>query len=173
MSLTTQTRVISDETKPGTTLTSRVLIVCDDDSNTETLQTVFREAGFLSECAKSITAGCEAAKSGRFEVIVSVPVLSDGSWRRLIDVADHYDLSFEVVLLARTFDLNQWAEALEEGAFDVLDALQELPRAAEVASRALGAGHLKPYSARRLRLRPFQSLLLRDSRAGRPFFGPN
>lgn len=173
MSLTAQTRVISDEAKPSATLTTRVLIVCDDDSNTERLQTVFREAGFLSECAKSITAGCEGAKSGRFQVIVSVPVLSDGSWRRLIDVAHHYDLNFEVVLLARTFDFNQWAEALKEGAFDVIDALQELPKAAEVASRALGAGHLKRYSARRLRLRRFQSLLLRDSPAGGSFFGPN
>jgi hypothetical protein len=48
-----------------------------------------------------------------------------------------------VVLVASTFDFNQRAEALEEGAFDVLDAFHELPRAAEVAKRALWAAYLK------------------------------
>lgn len=122
---------------------ARILIVCDDDSNTEGLETVFREAGFVSERAKSITAGCEAAKSGRFPVVVSVPLLHDGSWGRLIDIANHYDLGFEVVLLARTFDLNQWAEALKDGAFDFLDVLYELTKAAEVATGAFRAPLLK------------------------------
>ncbi len=154
MALITRTPEMIDVAGPGAALTSRVLdearilIVCDDNSNTERLQTVFREAGFILECAKSITAGCEAAKSGRFQVVLSVPSLSDGSWRRLIDVAHHYDLNFEVVLLARNFDLNQWAEALKDGVFDVLDALHELPKAAEVATCALGAGHLKRFRSR-------------------------
>jgi hypothetical protein len=34
---------------------------------------------------------------------------------------------------------NHWAGALEDGAFDVLDALHELPRAADVAKCALWA----------------------------------
>jgi DNA-binding NtrC family response regulator len=122
---------------------ARILIVCDDDSITERLKDVLREGGFASECAKSITAGCAAAKSGRFQVVVSTPLLRDGSWRRLTDIANHYDLGFEVVLVASTFDLNQWAEGLEDGAFDVLDALHELPRAADVAKRALWAAYLK------------------------------
>jgi DNA-binding NtrC family response regulator len=118
---------------------ARILIVSDDDSVTERLNTVFREAGFIVECANSITAGCEAAKSGRFGVVVTAPALGDGSWRRLVDAADHYDLGFEVILFASNFELSQWAEALAEGAFEVLDALHDLPRAAEVAKRALEA----------------------------------
>ena len=47
-------------------------------------------------------------------------------------------LSLEVILLARTFNLNQWGEALQAGAFDVLDVLCDLPKAAEAAKRALG-----------------------------------
>ena len=90
-----------------------------------------------------MTAGCEAAKSGRFQLVLSPPLLSDGSWRRLIEVADHYDLSFEVVLLARNFDLNQWAEALKDGAFDVLDVIYELPKAADVATGVFRAALLK------------------------------
>ena len=142
-------RVTTEETKSSVSLSSRalhearILIVCDDDSITERLSIVFQEASLVPECAKSITAGCESARSGRFQVVVTTPVLSDGSWRRLVDIANHYDLGFGVVLVARTFDLTQWAEALEAGAFDVLDALHELPKAAEVAKRALWAAYLK------------------------------
>ena len=90
-----------------------------------------------------MTAGCEAAKSGRFQVIVSTPLLRDGSWKRLTDIANHYDLGFEVVLWARNFDLAEWVEALKDGAFDVLDAMCEPPKALEATRRALWAAYLK------------------------------
>lgn len=122
---------------------ARILIVCNDDSITERLNIVLREAGFISECTRSITAGCESARSGRFQVVISTPELGDGSWSRLVDIASHYDLGFVVVLVANTFDFNQWAEALENGAFDVLDVLHELPKAAEATKRALWAAYLK------------------------------
>ncbi|HKZ78834.1 MAG TPA: hypothetical protein VJ124_11065 [Pyrinomonadaceae bacterium] len=122
---------------------AQILIVCDDDSDTERLKTVLQEAGFFPQCEKSITAGCEAAKSGRFQLVVSTPLLRDGSWRRLTDIANHYDLGFEVVLWARNFDLNEWAEALNEGAFDVVDAMCAPPRVVEAARRALWAAYLK------------------------------
>jgi len=145
----TRTRETTEKTKPRVGLTSgvvddtRILIVCDDDPITECLKTVFREAGFSWKTAKNMTEGCESAKSGRFQLVVCPPLLSDGSWRRLIEVADHYDLSFEVVLLARNFDLNEWAQALKDGAFDVLDVISELPKAAEVATGAFRAALLK------------------------------
>jgi DNA-binding NtrC family response regulator len=122
---------------------ARILIVCDDDSITERLNSAFREAGLTSECVRTISAGCASARSGRFQVVFATPVLGDGSWRRLADIASHYDLGFMVVLVARNFDSNQCAEALEEGAFDVLDALHELPKTAEAARCALWAAYLK------------------------------
>ncbi len=149
-----QTREITEETKPraGLTLTvpgmARILIVSENDSDTERLKTAFREAGLTSESANSITAGCEAAKSGRFQVVFSTRLMADGSWRRLIDIANHYGLSFEVILLARSFDLSQWAEALQVGAFDVLDVLCDLPKAAEAAKRAMGTDYLKRFRPR-------------------------
>jgi len=134
-------------TRSGLTLKvpdgARILIVCDDDSDTERLKTILQKAGIVSECAKSFTAGCVAAKSGRFQVVVSTPLLSDGSWRRLTDIANHYDLSFEVVLWARNFDLSEWVEALKEGAFEVLDALCELPSAVKAIKTALWVAYLK------------------------------
>ncbi len=126
----------------------QVLIVCDNDSDTERLEIIFREAGLKWESTKSIKAGCESAKSGRFEVVFSEPFPGDGSWKRLIDIAQHYDLTFEVVLLARSFNLNQWTEALQDGAFDVLDVVCDLPKAAEAAKRAFGAAYLRRFRSR-------------------------
>ena len=149
MSLLTRTQERTSERKTPSTSRlnvpdgARILIVCEDNSDTERLKDVLREEGFASEWVKSITAGCEAAKSGRFQVVVSTPLLRDGSWRRLTDIAYHYDLGFEVVLWARNYDLPDWAEALKEGAFDVLDAMCEQPKAVEATKRALWAAYLK------------------------------
>src|SRR2546421_11832485 len=149
MSSITQTRESTGESKTHSGLPlkvpdgARILIVCDDDSDTDRPKAVLQEVGFVSECAKSLSGGCEAAKSGRFQVVVSTPLLRDGSWRRFTDIANHYDLGFEVILWARTFDLAEWGEALKEGAFDVLDAVCELPRAVEAIKTALWAAYLK------------------------------
>jgi len=122
---------------------ARILIVSDDDLITERLNIVLREAGFISDRAKSITAGCESARSGQFQVVISAPLLTDGSWRRLVDVANYYNLGFVVLLVASSFGFNQSTEAQENGAFDVLDGLHELPKVAEVIKRALWVAYLK------------------------------
>ena len=59
LSLLTQTRESTGESKTRSRLTlkvpdgARILIVCEDDSDTERLKTIFQEAGFVSEGAKS------------------------------------------------------------------------------------------------------------------------
>ena len=146
---------VNEETQPRAALTltvpetARILIVCDNDSETERLKTAFRDAGLTSESANSMTVGCVLARSGRFQVIFSTPRLGDGSWMRLIEVARQHNLGFEVVLLARTFTFNEWAEALQIGAFDVLDVLRDLPKAAEAARRASGSFFLRHFWAPR------------------------
>jgi DNA-binding NtrC family response regulator len=149
MSLKTRNQETTVETAPSPGLTlripgeTRILIVNDDNSETERLKAQFAGVGLMSETAIGIADACEAAKSGRFQVVVSVPLMSDGSWRRLIDVANHNDLGIEVILLARNFDLTEWTEALNDGAFDVLDASHELPKAAQVVACASWAACLK------------------------------
>ena len=124
---------------------ARVLIVCETDSDTGRLKTFLREADLDSESVDNMASGCELARSGRFGVIFSTPFADEGSWRRLIEVANQHSLSFEIVLLARTFELDQWAEAMQIGAFDILDLVFGLPRAAEVAQHAFGAAYLKRF----------------------------
>jgi DNA-binding NtrC family response regulator len=145
----TQTQGANSKISPSTSLKlnipekARILIVCDDDVIAERLNIFLREAAFISERVKSITAGCASARSGQFQVVISTPVLADGSWRRLVDIASHYNLGFVVLLVSSSFDCNQSAEAQENGAFDVLEVLHELPKVAEVTKRALWAAYLK------------------------------
>jgi|SRR5580704_5684702 DNA-binding NtrC family response regulator len=121
---------------------SQILIVGDDE-NAEQLVANLQKAGIGSRTAKNMTEACECVRSGDFQAVLSKPMLIDGSWRRLIDVANHYDLGFEVVLVARDFGHAAWSEALDEGVFDVLDTLSNQPGAAEVTRRALWAAYLK------------------------------
>jgi DNA-binding NtrC family response regulator len=144
MSFTAQSR---EESRLGLQsnipLGTRILIVCDDDSETKRWSTLLQEAGVVSESADSITKGCEAAKSGQFQVVVSTPQLGDGSWRQLINIAKQHGLRFEGVLWVRNFDLREWVEALDNGAFEVLDAVYEHPKPVEAIKCALWMAYLK------------------------------
>jgi DNA-binding NtrC family response regulator len=128
---------------------SRILIVGERSDETDQLKAVLHDAGIASESADNMTAGCGSAQSGRFGVIFSTLESVGGSWTRLIEVARQHDLSFEIVLLARSFDLSQWGEAMQLGAFEILDVSRDLPKAAEVVRRAFGADYLMHYRLRR------------------------
>ena len=121
---------------------SRILIVGDDDLITASLSILLKEAGFESQIAPSITAGCAAARSGAFQVVFTTATSEDGSWRRLTDIARQYGLGFLVILVAANVDFEHCVAAQEEGAFDVLDPLHELSRTAESAKCALWAAYL-------------------------------
>src|SRR3989440_13012868 len=109
MILLARTREMTGESKTRSSLTlkvpdgARILIVCDDDSDTERLKSILQKAGIVSECAKSITAGCEAAEARRFDVGVSPTPLSGGSSGRLNHIANYYDLCFCGLDRARYF----------------------------------------------------------------------
>lgn len=150
--LTTTNRTNATQPRTNVALsvpdTAPILILCENDADSAQLKTVFGEAGLTSQRVKSFTSGCELVRRGRFQVVFSAPLLRDGSWKCLIEAASQYDLGFEIVLVARTFDLKQWAEALQIGAFDVLDVVCDLPKAAEAAERAWGAAYLKRFRSR-------------------------
>ena len=128
---------------PDTPVKPRILIVTDDESIYKELEIILLNEGFAPESEESMTAACNSAKSGRFQVVVTVPVLLDGSWKRLVDVESRCSPGFVIILLASTLDRNQWTQSVEGGAFDVLDPRHELPKVALVARCALWAAYLK------------------------------
>jgi DNA-binding NtrC family response regulator len=121
----------------------RILIVHDDDSISKAAEVFLRQSGLVPERVKNLKSGCELAKSGRFQVIFSSPFLPDGSWKRLAEINNHSNPGFVVILLSNGCDPIEWGKALKDGAFEVLDALCEVPRVADVARRALWAAYLK------------------------------
>jgi DNA-binding NtrC family response regulator len=158
MSVTTQTQQeISSGLLSRIPDGARVLVVNDDDSDARLLRALLLGGGFASDCANTITTGCDAAKSGKFQVVVATPQLKDGSWRRLSDIASHYDLHFEIVLWAYNFDLREWAEALDSGAFDVLDAVNERSRVVEATKCAFWAAYLKGAGPNPRMIRPHKA----------------
>ena len=138
---------ILEQTERGKTLQvpdgAGILIVSENDAETEALKSAFPKEKFTLECVRTMTEACDAAKSDRFQVIFSAPLLKDGSWRRLMDIAYHYDLCFEVILWAGNFDVSERVEALNDRAFDVLDSTHEQGKVIEVTKRALWAALLK------------------------------
>src|SRR3989442_13416231 len=104
MGLKRQTRTATDKTNLSTSLKlrvpdeARILIVSDDDSDAERLKTIFRQAGFNSELAKSMAVGSESAKTRRVSVGVFTPLLADGSWGGLGEGANNPNLAFVGIL---------------------------------------------------------------------------
>jgi DNA-binding NtrC family response regulator len=120
----------------------RILIVSDEQPIVQQLDGVFDAAGFTSESTNTIAAASEFVRYSRIQVVFATPSFVDGSWRRLVDISSHYDLHFVVVLMTLTADLDAWTRALDDGAFEVLDASHDLSRAPEVARAALWAAYL-------------------------------
>lgn len=119
-----------------------VLIVSSDEALADTLISILDGSGFAAEHSATMTDACTLAKSGHFYVVLTEPTLTDGSWRRLANLAKGAHLEFVVVLVSKSCDLRQRVYAKKEGVFDVIDALNELPKAAEVVMRALWVEYL-------------------------------
>jgi DNA-binding NtrC family response regulator len=122
---------------PGNATQPRILIVHDDDAVARRLEVTLRQAGLPSERVTTIDDGCKCAGSGRFQVVVTKPVLQDGSWKKLAELDERHRPGFVVILVSGAYNLNQWIHALDDGAFDVLDERHELAQVADAARRAL------------------------------------
>jgi DNA-binding NtrC family response regulator len=128
--------------RPRSSYEGRILVVSDEKLIVQQLDRVFDAAGFTSESTNTIAAASEFVRCSRIQVVFATPSFVDGTWRRLVDISSHYDLHFVVVLMTLTADLDAWTRALDDGAFEVLDASHDLSRAPEVARAALWAAYL-------------------------------
>lgn len=127
---------------PRTPTPPRILIVMDDDLLSKELACAFRQAGIGVERMATLAAGSETARSGRFQVVVTAPALKDGSWKRLLAASRHCGPGFAIILVAKKLDSAEWAQALDEGALDVLDAAHDPPKAVEAARSAFWTEYL-------------------------------
>jgi DNA-binding NtrC family response regulator len=122
--------------KPRGSAKPRILIACDDLATAELLRIIFLASNFNSQPAKDFEDACKCARSGRFQVVFTASTLGDRSWRQLFEFAKSCDPAIAFVVMARSFDLQDWGESLRMGAFDVLNLMREIPNVAKVASQA-------------------------------------
>jgi DNA-binding NtrC family response regulator len=120
---------------------SRILIISDNNALSELLEVILLRAGLTSERVRNLADGCEFARSGRFQVVITTSDSPDGRWRPLTALASRYCPGFVLIVVANTFDARSWADAFDDGVFDVLDASHELSKAGEIAKRALCGPH--------------------------------
>lgn len=120
----------------------QILLICADEPLSQVLASLLKKSGLSVQSVATMDEGCALAASGRFEVILSQPRLPDGSWRRLTDLATRDCSDFVVILLASRFDTRQWLQALNDGAFDVIDVLDGLHDVEESVRYALWVGYL-------------------------------
>ena len=85
----------------------RILIVSEDNAISRELELTLLHGGFISERIKGMSAACDCAKSGRFQVVVTAPLLHDGSWKRLTYIDRHYRPGFVIIVVAANFDMNE------------------------------------------------------------------
>jgi DNA-binding NtrC family response regulator len=119
-----------------------VLIVSSDDALAGALISILDESGFAAERVATMTDACALAECGNFQVILTEPVLTDGSWKRLANFAKRSHSEFVVVLVAKSSDLRQSVYPKQGEVFDLIDASNELPKAPEVVMRALWVEYL-------------------------------
>ena len=145
MDLGRQRELNTQETVTSTmsSANAHTLIVSDNNVISEILELILSNAGISSEREWSLTKGCELARSGRFQVVVTTSDLADGTWKLLVDLAGRYRPGFVVIVVADAFDARQWADALDGGLFDILDASHELWKVGEIVTRALWAAYLE------------------------------
>lgn len=118
---------------------TRILIACDDDVVAVQLRRSLASSHLLSDRVTNIQAAWERLRAENFRIAFVAAILPDGPWRLLYDSAASQGLEVPFIVMARSFDIDDWAEAFRHGAFDVLDILSEIPKAAEIASEALMA----------------------------------
>ncbi len=94
--------------RPRSSYEGRILVVSDEKPIVQQLDRVFDAAGFTSESTNTIAAASEFVRYSRIQVVFATPSFVDGTWRRLVDISNHYDLHFVVVLMTLTADLDAW-----------------------------------------------------------------
>jgi DNA-binding NtrC family response regulator len=117
----------------------RILIVCDDPQVSEELLIALKSANLRPERAADFTSACKLLKSGKFQVVFATPRVPGGSWDKLMNFARSRYQALPFVVVARSFDMSDWANCLKNGAFEVLDSVNEISKAAEIATQAVSA----------------------------------
>ncbi len=117
----------------------RVLLICPLHPVRQQLVEVIRRTGTTHVVRSSVREATEALKSGKYDVINTGRRLEDGNSDDLLRAAQLAQPDAPVVVVSRTGDWDEYIEAIDRGAFDLLSADSSPSESARVISNALRA----------------------------------
>jgi DNA-binding NtrC family response regulator len=118
-------------------MNTRALLICPLHPAREKLIEVVRQTGATHVIAASVREAATALKSGSFDVIISGRKLEDGNSDDLLDAAHATQPGVPVIVVSRTGDWEEYIEAINRGAFDLLAADSPPSESVRIISSAL------------------------------------
>jgi DNA-binding NtrC family response regulator len=98
----------------------RALAVMGEGPGRESLQGVFREAGWMLSVAGNATSAIASQERDHFPIILYERELAERDWRRAVSIFSRLSPRPCVILLSRNSDKNLWDEVVRCGGFDLL-----------------------------------------------------
>jgi DNA-binding NtrC family response regulator len=132
---------------------ARVLFVCPPGPSREELVKVVDRTGASHVITSTATEAEKALADAKFDLIITGRTLSDGDFGTVVRAAESYRSYTPVVVVSRSADWNEFVEAIDRGAFDLLspsdmriEAVRRVLKNALLASAAQrGARHKRRY----------------------------
>jgi|SRR5579859_635397 len=120
------------------------LLVCPVHPARQQLVEAVRQARTTHLVTSNVGKAIEALKNGKYDVIVTGKKLDDGNADDVLQVVQAIHPSVPVVVVSRTEDWNEYVNAVNRGAFDLLPADSPTHESARVISAALRAANGSP-----------------------------
>lgn len=117
----------------------RALLICPLHPVRQQLVELVRQAGTTHVVLSSVQEATEAMKDGTYDVIITGKRLEDGNSDDLLQAAKAAQPGVPVVVVSRTGDWDEYVEAINRGAFDLLVADSPATESARIIGNALVA----------------------------------
>ena len=80
----------------------------------------------------------------RVQVVVTDATLSDGDWRRVLELVEQGRRKIEVVVCSRLGDCKLWLDVLEQGGYDVLVQPYQREEIKRIVEAAAARSYIRP-----------------------------
>ena len=115
----------------------RALLICPIHPMRQQLIEAVRRMGTKHVIMSSVKEATKAMKDGNYSVIITGRRLEDGTSDDLLQAAKAPQPGVPVVVVSRTGDWDEYIEAIDRGAFDLLPADSSAKESARIIGNAL------------------------------------
>ncbi len=117
----------------------RALLICPLHPARQKLVEVVRYTGTTHVVTASVEQATKAMKRGKYDVIITGKRLADGNSDDLLEAAQAAQPGVPVIVVSRSGGWDEYIDAINRGAFDLLPADSSPSESARIISNALHA----------------------------------